>query len=319
LVQPKNKFYVFNWPASNYIPNLSVCTIMTHSHQHTGSKLLLSAILNYIIALVQIAGGLISNSLALISDSVHNMGDASAILGAWIAHRIGHRKPDSQKTFGYKRIEVITAFANGLFLLVISLYLTIEAVIRLFEPHEIKGSFMLTVAIIGFVANLISVLLLHHEHRHNLNVKAAYLHLMSDTLSSVAVMIGALIIKYAGIFWVDPALTIIINGLILYQTFGILKPAFSILMQAIPDGSDLNGLKNELEKTVGVKEIHHIHLWTTDGHQKYFECHVAIDYDIPVSLTGNLSTQLQTVCKKWHISHCTFQFEHNQCNNTLHQ
>lgn len=175
-----------------------------HHHHHTndlrGKKLLWVAVLNFSISLVQILGSLISNSLSLLSDALHNLGDSSAIFIAFLAGKRSKKIPDEQHTFGYQRIEILAALFNAVVLISICIFLFFEAYERYMDPQPIKGKIMFIVATFGLMANLISVLVLNKDKDHNLNVKAAYLHLMGDTLSSVAVIIGAIAIWLYDVF-----------------------------------------------------------------------------------------------------------------------
>ena len=172
-----------------------------HPHKDVSSnKLLIATILNVLIAVAEVIGGLISNSLSLISDALHNISDATAVFIAWIAHRISKKPSNQKRTFGYKRIEILAALFNAAVLAGISIYLFYEAVLRLVDPQPVKGLIMLIVATIGLFANLAAVILLHRDAKKNINFKAAYLHLMGDTLSSVAVILGGILIYFFEIF-----------------------------------------------------------------------------------------------------------------------
>jgi cobalt-zinc-cadmium efflux system protein len=194
-----------------------------------GNRLLAATILNFIISIAEISGGLISNSLSLISDALHNLSDGLAIFIAWIANKIGRRPSNSKRTFGYKRIEILAAFFNALILIAISLYLFYEAILRMIAPEPVKGLIMLIVALIGLLANLAAVLLLRGDAKRNINVKAAYLHLLGDTLSSVAVIIGGTLIYFFEFYWIDPIITIVIGIYIIKETWTILKQTIDSL------------------------------------------------------------------------------------------
>lgn len=294
---------------------------MKHDHSHHGHShhtvpenisgaLLWSTILNFAISIIQIIGGIISNSLSLISDSIHNLGDATAILGAYIANRLGKKKASVAKTYGYKRAEIIAAFINSLALLVISFYLFVEAIKRFSDPEPIKGNLMLIVAVSGLVINLISVLILFKKRKGNINVKAAYLHLLSDTYSSVAVIIGALCIKYFNTYWVDPVVTIIVNLFIIRHTYNVLKESLNILMQAVPDKTSIEKLKAFIEKNDWIDNVHHIHLWSMDGNKQYLECHVEFMENKKLGDVQQMLDQLSDdLHNEFDIEHTTFQPE----------
>ncbi len=288
-----------------------------HHHQEVrGNRLLFATVLNFIIALAELIGGVISNSLSLISDAFHNLSDALAVFIAWIAHKISKKPSNAKRTFGYKRIEILAALLNAVVLAVISIYLFYEAALRLIEPQPVKGLIMLIVAVIGLIANFIAVILLHRDSGRNINFKAAYLHLLGDTLSSVAVIIGGLLIYFFEIYWVDPVITILIGLYILKETVVILKQANDILMQGSPAGIDLEVIRQDLESFPEISNIHHVHIWSLDDQSIHFECHVDLVNDTLLSETGQLHNRIQDILKEKHqISHITIQFEHQWCDD----
>jgi len=199
-----------------------------HSHEHnhrdlSQQRLLITTLLNFIITVAEIIGGILSNSLSLLSDAVHNLGDTIATLIAYIARRISKKEPDIKRTFGFHRVEILGALLNAVILLVITIYLFYEAYHRLIEPEPIKGVIMFIVAVIGLFANVIGMLLLRRDQKESLNVRAAYIHLLGDSLSSVAVIIGSIFIYFYEVYWLDPLITILIGLYILMQTWKILK------------------------------------------------------------------------------------------------
>ena len=290
-----------------------------HEHHHgeiKGNRLLIATVLNFIIATAEIIGGIFSNSLSLISDAFHNLSDATAVLIAWIAHRISKKPSNARRTFGYKRIEILAALLNAVVLAVISIYLFYEAALRLMEPEPVKGLIMLVVASIGLVANLLAVLLLHRDSRRNINFKAAYLHLLGDTLSSVAVIIGAILIYYFEIYWVDPVITILIGLYILKETFVILKQANDILMQGTPESANLDRIVQDLQTIPEVGNIHHVHIWNLDDQSIHFECHVDLKKDTLLSEAGKVYCAMEELLREKHgISHITIQLEHEWCDD----
>lgn len=290
---------------------------MNENHQDIkGKRLLWATLLNFLIATVEVIGGIFSNSLALISDALHNIGDGIAVLLAYIANRVGNRPSNERKTFGYKRIEILAALLNAIILIVTSLYLFYEAIQRLIAPEPVKGMTMLVVAVIGLLANLAAVWMLHRDSSRNINVKAAYLHLIADTLSSVAVIIGALLIYYYEIYWIDPVITILIGLFIIKETWAILKQAVDILMQGTPGSINLSEITEDLEKIPAVANIHHVHAWNLDDHSIHFECHVDLVENNRISESENVYHEIESLLKeKYHISHITIQFEHHWCDD----
>jgi len=302
---------------------------MEHPHHHTHAKtdisqrnLLVSAILNLGITVAEIAGGLLSNSLALLSDALHNLGDTSAVTIAYFANRISKKDYSDKKTFGYKRIEILAALLNAVVLLVIIVYLFIEAFRRLKSPEPIKGRIMFVVAVIGFAGNLVSVLLLKRDSVRNINVRAAYLHLLGDTVSSVLVILSAVFIYFFRLFWIDPLVTILFGLYLLKETWEILRQALGILMQETPQGLDLAAIKKELEKLPEIDNIHHVHAWNLTDREIHFECHVDLRTDVKVSETESINEKIRTLLStRFGIAHVTVQHEYNCCGdkNLVHQ
>ena len=253
-----------------------------HNHRHTveGKKLLITVFLNLAITLAEFIGGIFSNSLALISDAFHNLSDTVAILITYITERISKKASDEKHTFGYKRIQILAALFNAVTLIAISVFLIFEAWERFNNPQPIKSVLMMTVAIIGLLANLLSVLLLKSHQKENINIKSAYLHLIGDTLSSVAVIIGGVLIYLYEMYWIDPLITVLISIYIIKETYVILYDTYKILMQQTP--SDIK-LEDIIASVTGLKEVsrvHHIHIWNLTDREVHFEGHIDMCEDL---------------------------------------
>jgi cobalt-zinc-cadmium efflux system protein len=297
-----------------------------HNHNHTGIRkrsntvksknLILATFLNFFITAIQFAGGIYSNSIALISDALHNFGDAIAIFLSFIAYKISQQSASEKRTFGNKRIEIFAAMLNGFLMLIICGYLIYEAIDRFKNPQPIRGVLMVVVASLGLMANFIAVTLLHDDAKKSLNIKSAYIHLLSDTLSSVAVIIGGILIYFFQIFWLDPLLTIIISIYILKETFDIIKQSYLILLQATPKNLDLIEVKLKLEQLPEIENIHHIHAWNLNDKEVHFECHIDLKNDICISQTEFLLNKIKNLLSdKFLINHSTIQFEYNMCKD----
>jgi len=287
-----------------------------HHPQFSGQKLFWVSMLNLTITAVQIIGGIISNSLSLVSDAIHNLGDSSAIFIAFLAGKHSKKQADEHCTFGYKRIEILAALLNASVLIGICLFLFFEAYQRFLNPEPIKGQVMFIVAIFGLMANLISVLVLNKDKDHNLNTKAAYLHLMGDTLSSVAVIVGGLAIWLYNIYWIDPLITTLVGIYIIYHTWGIIKQTFDILMQSTPEDLHLKTIKTEVERINGIADIHHMHAWKLDDNQTHLEAHINVEANmnmVEMMHIKKLATQL--LHEKFFVKHITLQMEYNACIN----
>ena len=289
---------------------------MAHDHHHHGElkgRMVFSIALNLIITVAEVIGGILSGSLALLSDSLHNFSDTMSLVASYLAIRIGEREKNEKYTFGYRRAEILVSFINSAVLVGVSLFLLVEAYRRFRDPEPIDGSLMLAVAIVGLLANLVSVLLLHSHVHESINVRSAYLHLMSDTLSSVAVVVGGVLIIKWNVTWVDPLVTVLVSLYILKEGYGILKESVEVLMEAAPE-LDLGAIKREIESVPGVKNAHHFHAWRIGENEVHFECHVEVN-DIPVSEGQAIIDEVEKRLRKYGITHVTVQLELDRCVN----
>jgi cobalt-zinc-cadmium efflux system protein len=269
--------------------------------------------LNFFITIAEIIGGFISGSLSLISDALHNFSDGIAIIITYIAMRLSKRPKTSKYTFGLKRAEILAAIINASTLIIISFFLIKEAIDRFYNPSPITGSLMLIVASLGLLANVAGTLLLKKGSEGNLNIRAAYFHLLSDAVSSLAVIIGALFIIFYKIYWIDPLLTVLISLYILKETYEIVKESVEILMMSNPEGIDLEVIKNIVEKIPGVINIHHIHLWKLNDNDTHFEAHIEVE-DMVVSKTAEIQKLIEhELHERYEINHTTLQFECDKC------
>ncbi len=288
-----------------------------HPHHDPSGRLLISIVLNGMITVAEIAGGIVSNSLALVSDAIHNLSDTLALMLAWAANRVGERKPDARRTFGYKRFEILSAFINAALLTGISLYLIYESAVRFLHPEPVKPGLMLVIAIVGLAGNLCSMLFLHHDSEHSLNVKAAYVHLLGDTISSVAVIAGAVFIYYTGMAWIDPLLTVVISIVIMIQAYRILRESVGILMQSTPATIDLTKIKMLVESHPQVRNIHHVHCWQLQDHDILFEAHVETDRNMMLSESNSLMAEIERLLQEnFGVTHTTLQMEFETCEDT---
>ena len=287
-----------------------------HGHTEEGRKLLITVLLNLAITIAEFIGGIFSNSLALISDAFHNLGDTVAILITYITEKISRRASDEKHTFGYKRIQIMAALFNAVTLIAISVFLIFEAWERFNNPQPIKSLLMLSVASIGLFANLISVLLLKSHQKENINIKAAYLHLIGDTLSSVAVIIGGILIYFYKIYWIDPLITVLISLYIIKETYVILYDTYKILMQGTPSGINLDDIVENVTELIEIKGIHHIHVWNLTDREVHFEAHIDLSDDLKVSDSQMVVDKVQEILKKkFDIDHVTLQLEYDRCDN----
>ncbi|WP_297469399.1 cation diffusion facilitator family transporter [Thermococcus sp.] len=282
---------------------------MGHGHG-LRRNLVFSVVLNLTMTIAEVIGGILSGSLALLSDSLHNFSDSMSLLASYFALKLGERRANEKYTFGYKRAEILVAFVNSAVLVGISLFLLVEAYRRFKNPQPIDTAIMLPVAVVGLVANLLSVLLLH-GHAHGLNIRSAYLHLLSDTLSSVAVIIGGLLIRFYGVGWIDPLVTVFISLYILREAYVVLRESVEVLMEASPE-LDFEAIKAELESIPSVKNAHHFHAWRVGENGIHFECHLSVE-DMLLSEAQRIIDEAEKRLKKFGITHVTVQLEVDRC------
>jgi cobalt-zinc-cadmium efflux system protein len=283
-----------------------------HHHPVNEKNLLVATLLNMVISVVEFAGGMLSGSLALFSDALHNLSDAFATLIAYLATLIGKRGANQKKTFGYKRMEILAALLNAVILIVMSFFLIREAYERFNDPRPINSMIMMVVAMIGLLANLFAVIILRKDASKSLNVRAAYVHLIGDSLSSVVVIIGGILIQLFGIPWIDPLITLLISLYIIREAFVILKESSNILMQSAPDHLDLEKIKRKVEQMEQVDNIHHLHAWMLTDHEIHLEAHVELKNDLKLSEVKKKHTEIEEMLyMDFRINHVTLQFEYD--------
>ena len=270
-------------------------------------------LLNFVITAVQIVGGLVSGSLALISDALHNFSDALSIIISYIAIKLKGRDNSHRHTFGLKRAEILAAVVNASVLVVIYGFLFYEAFKRFYEPEKIEAGIMTIVAAIGLAANAAGTLLLKRDSKTSLNIRSSYMHLLSDSVSSVAVILGGIVIAVWNITWIDSLLTVLIGIYIMRECYMILGEAIHVLMEGAPPEISLEDIKTEVEKFSEVADIHHIHLWMVGDNDIHLEAHVNVN-DMKISQSDTLRMKIEKMLEsKFGIHHITLQFECNQC------
>ena len=286
---------------------------MSHNHSHSnlkGKKLILSIILNIGITLAQIYGSIVSGSLSLLSDALHNFSDVLALVITFIGNKLTQSKFSKTKTFGLKRAEILAALINTTTLIAISFILIKESIFRFQNIQNIDSTWVISLSILSILFNGISVLLLHKDSHDNLNIKSAYLHLLTDMFSSFAILLGGLGMYYFQIFWLDPLLTIIIGIYLMISGVQLFFETIRVLMQFSPSNIDIEKIQNEIKKIEYIENIHHVHLWKLNENDIYFEAHIDINKDILLSEVDNiLKTVRDTLNKKFKISHTTLQPE----------
>ncbi len=283
-----------------------------HAEELGDRKLAFAITINMLLTLAQVIGGIVSGSLSLIADALHNFSDAASLLIAWVARKIGRQPADHFKTFGYKRAEIVATLINLVTLVLIGIYLIYEALWRIYEPAVIEGWIVVIVASVALVVDIATAILTYTMSKNSMNIKAAFLHNVSDALASVGVIIaGSLILLYQW-YWSDTLITLLIAAYVLYQAGTMLPKTIHILMQGTPENIVINDVVAEMECISDVINIHHVHIWQLDEHKNALEAHVVItDYNKIENIKADLKTSLQ---QKFSIGHSTLEFEIKDCN-----
>ena len=289
---------------------MSHTPVHIHKHEVKGRNLLFSIFLNILITAAQVVGGIFSGSLALLSDALHNFSDVLSLIFSYAANRLSRRKASLQQTFGYKRAEIIAAFVNALTLIVVALFLIYESVERFFNPQPIATGLVIWLSILGIAANGLSVLLLKGDSHKNLNMKSAYLHLLTDMMASFAVLIGGLLMRWFQWFWVDSVLTLAIAIYLVVVGADLISKSTQMLMLFTPSHIDIKKIVREVHKVPGVNKLHHIHVWHLNDEELHLEAHLDCAEDIRMSEFNDLLHNVEQVLfQKFNINHINIQPE----------
>lgn len=291
-----------------------------HEHTKSSASLTLGRIfwitlaLNLIIPTAQIIGGILANSMALIADALHNFTDFAALSLAFLAFRWSKKPASSRHTFGFHRFEVVVAFVNVLVLLGIALYILFQGVQRLLSPQPLLSEIVIMMALLGIAANGLSAYLLHSHSHDNLNVRAAFLHLLTDTMTSVGVLFVGLIVYFQPWYWLDGVISVIIGLIIAASSLKLLRKSVSTLLNGVPDNLDLGQVQARLTQTFpAIVDIHHIHAWEINPRVTSFTAHIALK-DQPLSQVDQLSLKIKDFLgREFSINHAILQFEAHKC------
>jgi len=279
-----------------------------HHHEHiSGTKLLISVFLNLIITLSQFIGGILSGSLALLSDALHNLSDVMSLVISYYAHRLSHRPQNIRQTFGFKRAEILAALFNASVLIAVSIYLMAESVERLLNPKIIESEWVMILALMGIVVNGLSAWLLHRDAGHNINIRSSYLHLIGDLLTSFAVLFGGIMMYYQGWYWIDPALSFLISLYLIRTSFYIVRESTGMLMQFAPSKVSVDQILEICKQFNEIESIHHIHLWQLNDDAVFLEAHINFHEDLRLSESSEVIVRLEELLKELGIVHMTFQ------------
>lgn len=294
---------------------------MGHHHHHhhppvTGRNLLLAILLNIVITAAQVVGGLISGSLSLLSDALHNLSDVLSLIISYLANRLSRRQASTNKTFGYKRAEIIAAFVNSASLIVVAIFLIKEAVERFMDPQVVGSGIVIALSLLGILANGFSVWLLRKDSNRNMNMRSAYLHLLTDMLASVAVLFGGLAMYFFQWYWVDPLLTVLIALYLVYMGYDLLKSSTRVLMLFTPNSIQVKEIVDSITELPGIKNVHHVHIWQLNEDEVHLEAHIDFKEDILLSeFDAVLDTIEEKVYHEFGINHVNIQPEFGKCDS----
>lgn len=288
----------------------------SHSHDHKdlqGQKLLISILLNIVITVAQVIGGLVSGSLSLLSDALHNFSDVISLIVSYVATKLTKQKASINRTFGYKRAEILAAFINASTLVIVAILLIIEAIKRFKNPQEVESNLVIWLSLIAIIGNGLSVLLLRKDSKNNINMRSAYLHLLTDMLASVAVLIGGLLMKYYQLFWVDSLLTLLIALYLIWVGYDLLKTSTKMLMLFTPDDINIKDVVRTVNKLPRVSKLHHVHIWNLSDDELHLEAHLDLEEDISTTAFNELLLEIEKVLHdEFNINHVTIQPEFNK-------
>ena len=288
---------------------------MGHHHHHThntGWILRVSLIATLAFTVFEVVAGLRAHSLSLLSDAGHNFTDALALLLAAIGVYLQEKPPDQSKTYGYGRAGVIAAFLNAATLIMVSLVIFWEAIVRLLHPEPLNDRIMMWVALAALVLNSAIVIALNRGQKGDINVRAAAIHMAGDAVGALAIILGALAIRYTGLTYIDPVLSMVLAIFILFTAWDITRESCNILLEGLPRGIELEKVTSAMGSVEGVIDVHDLHIWTLGSNTHALSSHVLID-DMPPSASERILIRINKVLQGFGIHHCTIQFEHAPC------
>ncbi len=293
-----------------------------HSHNHTpvisnlNNAFVVGIVLNLIYVLVQIVIGLSINSLSLLSDAGHNFLDVAGLALAMLAFRLSNSKATDKYTYGYKKASILISLLNAVVLLISIGAIGFEAIFRFQNPEPLPGKIIAIVALIGIFVNGGSALMFFRDKEKDINIKSAFLHLASDALVSLGLVVGGVVIHYTHLFWIDPLLSLIVCLVIIVSTWNLLKDSLRLSLDGVPENVDMEKVKNEVLTTKGVKDVHHIHLWAISTTQNAMTAHLVVDNGLTNNELSELKNHLKHELEHCNIQHVTLEteFENQNCN-----
>ena len=285
-----------------------------HNHHHDlkDRNLFISIILNILITAAQVVGGILSGSLSLLSDALHNFSDVLSLIVSFVASKLSKQKASVKKTFGYKRAEILAAFINASTLVIVAVLLIIEAFKRFQNPQVIESNLVIWLSLLAIFANGFSVLLIKKDSERNLNMRSAYLHLFTDMLASVAVLIGGVLMKFYQLFWVDSVLTFLIAVYLIWVGYDLLKKSTKILMLFTPEEVDIEDLVLRINTLPKVNKLHHVHVWCLNDDELHLEAHLDFEENITLTEFNDILHQIEAILfHEFNINHVNIQPEFN--------
>ncbi|ASK61227.1 cation-efflux pump [Virgibacillus phasianinus] len=286
-----------------------------HDHTHGANKkaLLVSFIITTAYMIIEAIGGFVTNSLALLSDAGHMLSDSVSLGVGVLAFVMGEKVASYSKTYGYKRFEILAALFNGVTLTIIAIYIFYEAFQRFANPPEVASTGMLTIAIIGLIVNLtVAWILMRGDTKENLNLRAAFLHVLGDLLGSVGAIIAALLIMFFNWGWADPLASLIVAILVLISGWRVSKDAIHVLMEGTPKNVDLDDIIQTMEKVQGILGIHDLHVWSITSGQNALSCHAVVDGKLSIHDSQRLLQSIEKTLEEKGIGHVTIQMENEE-------
>ncbi len=288
---------------------------MDDREQNLRKRLWIAVGLTATIFLAELIGGLWTHSLALLSDAFHVLTDALSLVLTLGAVYLAMRPPSDRHTFGLHRLEIFAAAFNAGSLLVICVWLAWEAIVRFLNPQPVLAKEMLIIALIGLVANIIVIFMLHSHMRQSLNIKSAVLHVIGDAASSVGVIAAGMTMAFTGWFWVDPILSLLITAAIGYSALKVAKEAAHILMEGVPYGIDTQSVRDALESLPNVKQVHDLHIWSLCSSCRYLSAHLVVNEEGMKDINSVLTGAQEILRRQFHIYHATLQVEPSECSS----
>lgn len=290
----------------------------THSHlrdaaQHSTKRLSISLFLTLVFVIIEAAAGIVSNSLALLTDAAHNLTDVIALGLSWFAIHVTTRPANERKTYGYHRVGILVALINSTTLVLISLGIFYEAWHRFVSPPEVESSILIGIGLIAVVINIVTAMLVHKGSDSDLNLRSAFVHLMGDVLSTIGAVIAGVLIYFTDANWLDPLVSVLIGGLILYNAWDILRDAVDILLEAKPRDIDSARLVEDVLNIDGVLGVHDLHIWSLTQNLRTMSAHI-LTKDLSISEGSDIQRQInEIVYRRYNIAHATLQLECVDC------